>query len=331
MKESDMDNDINKLVRLHKHNYAGEFGNVVVDPLLSVLEELIKNPQLFEEEEKQRILDGLRKSLHSQGAYDLLGYVLSEQLTQLKDVIVPGINDNSELLKSILAKYRNFENPYLPDILKWSLEHTQSLSFKLLNIQNDDKGTSKPIPLLDFVEQLFIEDKEEKNRKGKSSFEYEIFGRELSDIQVFLEPDGFKNNVIHNIIENIHKYAFPETIYVAFKKKSLYEKLIERINYMLGLQKYITIEERKVRISLCQTPDETNMVSLIIENNGIPFDGEIDSIFNWGYHTGKGSGIGMFSAYEYINKYGGNIIAESTPNSEFTIRFIIKLPIYGKV
>ena len=75
----------------------------------------------------------------------------------------------------------------------------------------------------------------------------------------------------------------------------------------------------------------SNMVSLIIENNGIPFDGEIDSIFNWGYHTGKGSGIGMFSAYEYINKYGGNIIAESTPNSEFTIRFIIKLPIYGKV
>lgn len=308
MKESSMDNDTSKLIREHKHNYAGEFGNVVVDPFLSVLEELIKNPTLFEEEEKQKILEGLIKALHSQGSYDLLGYNLSEQIAQVKETIVPEINENCELLKSILSKYREFDNSYIPDILNWSISHTQSLSLKLLNIQNDDKGVSRPILLLSFVDQLFREAEDERNRKGKNSFKHDIFGRNLSDLQVFIDPDGFKTNVIHNIIENIHKYAFPETNPTD-----------------------IDIEERMVRISFSKTSADTNMVTMIIENNGMPFEGDIASVFNDGYHTGKGTGIGMFSASKFLDECGGNIAFESTPNNEYTVHFIIKLPIYGKV
>ena len=189
------------------------------------------------------------------------------------------------------------------------------------------RSVSKPIPLLDFVEQQFVEDKENRSIKGKSSFVYEIFGRNLSDLCVFLEPDGFKTNVIHNILENIHKYAFPETLPAASKKK----RLVFFKAVFHGKPTYMDIEERKVQISLKVTSDNLNMATLIIENNGIPFEGDTESVFNYGYHTGKGSGIGMFSASKFLNDCGGNISIESTPNSEYTVRFIIKLPIYGKV
>lgn len=327
-----MDNETGRLVRMHKHNYAGEFGNVVVDPLLSVLEELIKNPQNFEEEEKQGILEGLRKALYYHGTYDLLGYNLSEQLAHVENVIVPGINENCDLLKSVLSKYREYENPYLPDILNWSISHTQSLSLKLKNIKNDDKGTPKTVRLLDIVERQFMEDKEVRSRMGMSTFDYEIFGRNMSTVQVYLEPVGFESNVLHNIIENIHKYAFPETLSVVWEKKSLRQKMIAYIKaFFGGKQDFIAFEERKVRISLQSNSEDSGMITLVIENNGVPFYGNVESVFDYGYHTGAGSGIGMFSASKYLSEYGGSITMESTPEKEYKVRFIINLPVYGKV
>ena len=327
-----MDEDISKLIRIHKHNYSGEFGNVVVDPILTVIEEVIKNPQIFEEEEKQRILEGLRNVLHSHGAYDLLGYNLSEQLEQVENVIVPEINKNCDLLKSILSKYREYDNPYLPNILNWSISHTQSLSLKLRNIQNDDKGSCKAIQLLDFVEQKFVEDKEIRSIKGLSTFNYEIYGRNMSDVQVYLVPDGFETNVLHNIIENIHKYAFPETSNTTIANRTWFQKKIDQLKVLLfGKHDYIDVEERKVQILLQLSPDNPNTATLVIENNGIPFFGNIESVFKYGYHTGAGSGIGLFSASQFLSECGGSISMESTPEKEYKVRFIIKLPIYGKV
>ena len=331
MRESNMDNETSKKVRIHKHNYAGEFGNVVVDPLLSVLEELIKNPQLFEEEEKQRILKGLRKALYSQGTYDLLGYDISEQLSQVQTQIVPAIQENCDLLKSVLSKYREYNNRYLPDILNWSISHTQSLSFKLLNIQNDDKGTPRKFSLLEFVEQQFIEDKIVRSRKGLRTFDYDIFGRDLSNIQVYIEPEGFGINVIHNIIDNIHKYAFSDKTPINFKSRSWFTKIIERFKGMLfNKQDLIDNEERKVQISLSTSHDNSNQITLVIENNGAPFNGDITSVFDYGYHIGNGNGIGMFSAAKFLHENGGSISMECTPEKEYKVRITIKLPICGK-
>lgn len=327
-----MDNETSKKVRIHKHNYAGEFGNVVVDPIISVLEELIKNPQLFEEEEKQRILKGLRMALYSHGAYDLLGYDISEQLSQIQSKIVPAIKENCDLLGSIWSKNREYNNQFLPEILEWAISHTQSLSFKLLNIQNDDKGIPQKFSLLEFVEQLFCDDKIVRSRKGLRTFDYDIFGRSLSDIQVLLDREGFKMNVINNIIDNIHKYAFPEKTHISIKKKGWFLKIIDCFRkHFWSKQDIINIEERKVQISLKTSPDDSNQITLVIENNGIPFEGDIASIFKYGYHIGEGSGIGMYSASKFLQENGGSISMECTPEKEYKVRFIIKLPIYGKI
>ena len=90
------------------------------------------------------------------------------------------------------------------------------------------------------------------------------------------------------------------------------------------------IIDRQVQIKFFQ--EEPEFVKIVIENNGKPFPADIDpsKIFEYGVSNGSGEGIGLYSAADFLRKFGSTIEIESTPNDKFTVHFIIKIPVYGK-
>ena len=277
-------NELAKKVRIHKHNYAGEFGNIVVDPIG-------------------------------------------------KETMVPQIRNNCLLLKKIISKERHFSKPYLIETINWANSYTDDLCNKLNHIEDDDKGEAKPISIINIIEKEFEEDREIRTRMGYPSFECSIYGRRgCSDIKVFLDPDGFKKNVIDNIIQNIHKHAFSDDTNIT--------PIINQIPWWKRLWLFLLrkksetlthpIIDRQVQIKFFQ--EEPEFVKVVIENNGNPFTADMDpsKIFEYGVSNGSGDGIGLYSAADFLRKFGSTIEAESTPNDKFTVHFSIKIPVYGK-
>lgn len=317
-----------KKIRIHKHNYAGEFGNVVIDPMLTLAEELIDNPHIFSKEEREWIFNGLRQAFLIHGRYDILGYTLQEQMTKVKEEMIPVIKKNGEICKKIISKDRNFVTPGLVEIIRWADEKIPDICSKLVNIEFDDKGEAKPIALLSFIERLFIEDKEVRTRKGLPSFNFSVFGRDFSDIKVLIDSDGFNNVVIHNIIENLYKHAF-----VSFQQADN-SKAINRNSFLFwnknrrrNIDDEIVVENYpEVQIRFEKDSDNANYIIVIIENNGRPFLKDVNSVFEYG--IGEGTGLGLFSVADFLRKYNSTITMVSTPNEKFTVHFIIKIPIY---
>lgn len=70
---------------------------------------------------------------------------------------------------------------------------------------------------------------------------------------------------------------------------------------------------------------------LTISNNGAPFKGDVEKVFEDGYYHGeKGhSGHGMHSARKYVNMLGGDIkfTVPSIENSDFKVSYVLTFPI----
>lgn len=331
-------NELAKKVRIHKHNYAGEFGNVAVDPIASLVDELIANPEAFSKSERSEILEGYCRALQIQGIYGILGYDLNEQLAIVKEKMVPDIQKNCQLLNEIVSKERYFASPYLLEIINWANSYAADLCSKLNNIENDDKGEAKVIPIMSIVEKEFEDDQKIRARKGLSSFECFFNGRDCSNTMVYLDPDGFRIQVLHNIIENIHKWAFPDDP----------SKLIDQTNNLNWWKRFCmffkrlflvfskkrtkspkeSIIDRQVRVHF--TLDGTGFIKIEIKNNGKPLPSNQDPNKLLEYGIGSGSGIGMYSAADFLKRNGSTIEIKSTPNDEFTVHLIIKIPVYGK-
>lgn len=126
--------------------------------------------------------------------------------------------------------------------------------------------------------------------------------RRLSTMEISIEKEVFQNHVLLNIQENIGKHAFGTK---SFKKKHVWEKVV-----------------------LVSMNDLPNRLLLRIANNGSPFKGKPEKIFDYGYCHGenKHSGVGMNSAQNYMKQLGGDIRFESTPDSTYKVTFILELP-----
>ena len=331
-------NELAKKVRIHKHNYDGLFGNIVVDPIASLVNELIVNPDAFSKSERAEILESYRRALEIKGKYRFLGYDLNEQLAKVKEEMIPHIQKNCWLLNKIVSRERDYASPCLLEIINEANSNAADLCSKLNNIENDDKGEAKILPIMSIVEKEFEDEQKNRARKGLSSFRCLIYGRDCSNTMVQLDPDGFRIQVLHNIIENIHKWAFPDDtskpddqtnnlnwwkrfrlifkrLFLVFSKKgtkSPKESIIDRI----------------VRVHF--TLEGTGYIKIEIENNGKPLPSNQDPNKLLEYGIGSGSGIGMYSAADFLKKNRSTIEIKSTPNDEFTVHLIIKIPVYGK-
>lgn len=331
-------NELTKKVRIHKHNYAGEFGNVAVDPIASLVDELIANPDAFSKSERAEILESYCRALQIKGIYGILGYDLEKQLAIVKEEMVPDIQKNCRLLNEIVSRDRHFVSPYLIEIINWANSNAADLCSKLNNIENDDKGEAKIVPIMSIVEKEFEDEQKIRARKGLSSFECFFYGRDCSNTMVLLDPDGFRIQVLHNIIENIHKWAFPDDPSKLidqtnnlnwWKRLCLFFKRLSLVFSRKGMKSpKDSIIDRQVRVHFTQ--DGTGFIKIEIENNGKPLPSNQDPNKLLEYGIGSGTGIGMYSAADFLKKNGCTIEIESTPNDEFTVHLIIKIPVYGK-
>lgn len=124
---------------------------------------------------------------------------------------------------------------------------------------------------------------------------------ESSKISVFINPNVFLDHVLINIKENINTHAFGTN---KFQQKYVWEKKV-----------CVEIDE-----------NESN-ISILISNNGEPFNGDTSKVFEYGYCHGekKHSGIGMHSIKKSMKELGGDVdfIKSSNPKYTTTYKLII--------
>lgn len=124
----------------------------------------------------------------------------------------------------------------------------------------------------------------------------------FSLVELYTDNEQLQNHVLLNLKENICKHAFGTK---AFKNVHLWNKKV-RISYSTTARYHV------VKVS----------------NNGTPFFGKAEMVFDYGYCHGeqKHSGYGMNSAKLHMQNLGGDIIFKSTPNEEYKVTFELKLP-----
>ncbi len=164
------------------------------------------------------------------------------------------------------------------------------------NISNEIKSlTEKYKSLYDDTissDILFFSNNTYKNE----SFD-QVFQRYSDTYSIWFPPDAL-TLVLDNIVSNALAHAFTDE---------------SRTDYML-------------RFSL---KNDSTELSLIIENNGtpIPEDRDVISLFEYGVssalHQNGHNGIGCNEIDDIMRRYGGKVELVSTPNDEFTVKYIL--------
>lgn len=120
------------------------------------------------------------------------------------------------------------------------------------------------------------------------------------DIEICVNKADFQTEVLQNIAENIKRHAFP---YAEYAYKLVIDKVVE-----------------------IQITKDNNNVLIRVSNNGNPFQGNVDNLFNSGYHSGKygRTGFGLASAKQFMQKIGGDI--QFSPINNYQVSFLITIP-----
>ena len=149
---------------------------------------------------------------------------------------------------------------------------------------------NKSFRLIEVVEEVFDE-------LDNINVIYKCSDREL---QICTSKADFQTEVLQNIAENIKRHAFP---YAEYANKLVIDKIVE-----------------------IQITNDDNKVIIRVSNNGNPFKGNADNLFNSGYHSGKygRTGFGLASAKKYMQKIGGDI--EFSPVNNYQVSFLITIP-----
>jgi len=90
-------------------------------------------------------------------------------------------------------------------------------------------------------------------------------------------------------------------------------------------RKKLHIWEKKVYVQVTQ---DDNHCFVNISNNGEPFNGREDKIFEYGYCYGekKCNGIGMHSAREHMRAMNGDLEFKTNKEGQYKVLHIITLP-----
>ena len=84
--------------------------------------------------------------------------------------------------------------------------------------------------------------------------------------------------------------------------------------------------QKKILISVTM---RNGIIAIGLSNNGEPFEGDVQRVFDEKYTHGKnkGSGQGMYDAKQYMNYVGGDIQMEAFQYMEYPVRFVLLFPI----
>lgn len=92
---------------------------------------------------------------------------------------------------------------------------------------------------------------------------------------------------------------------------------------------YAICQEPKVRIRFSREIDSPTMLTVTIENNGTPFYGDMESVFEKGVSEKDegGHGIGLYSARRFIKYHGGAISMFRPTEGGYNVGFKIQIPV----
>ena len=222
---------------------------------------------------------------------------LDYQVSYVVDVIVPQIEEISGFLSNFVGKEHYFsdndDGQRAMGLVEKACRRCEMSceGLRLLAPVAEEKTeTTQSVRLSEMLEEVF-DDLEH------CDVSYLFSNRSLT---AQLDEAKFETNVLFNIKENIEKHAFPMEKYVD-----------------------VIVLDKKVEVS---TDSDTEKLYIQISNNGEPFDGNIEKLFNVGYHAGKtgGSGFGLSSAKKYLQVIGGDITY--LPKQDYSVSFLITLP-----
>ena len=297
-------------VREYKHNYAEDFGLVVSVPAKELFKESLVNPEAFTFEEKERIQEVFISSMEMRGAYEGLGLPISIQLSKVKNKMVPQIRNNAKLFSSIVGKAALFTDRWLTSKLKMALNETESLCCELENIEYLEYGASEQFNLKAELKEAFNKDNSVLGVKGGVPIFPEFIFGDCSNIMVEMNRKSFHSYFIGNIIRNLHDHAFKD-----------FDEFLPTSSQ--------TVREKKVRIWLKKDEHNEHRINLIIENNGAPYNGDVDDVFEKGIGDGEGEHIGLYSVRKFLNAYGATIKMYTDPENKegYKVGFKINLPV----
>lgn len=197
------------------------------------------------------------------------------------------IRNSSYLLKKNINSNPKIVNNSI-EIIENSVERASGIIDNLLNFSRLSSTNLTPVNVLQFIENIL-----ELNRK-----------------------DMKKQNIIENLIcdPNLRCYLNIEAL------KHILINLISNAIDAMQDGGMLTIE--------CYSEDETLIINCIDTGCGIKKE-DIDKIFNPFYTTkepGKGTGLGLFIAYDQVQKIGGDIrvISSVDVGTTFTINLPLK-------
>ena len=339
MEINDLQQLMNK-VREHKHNYSEDFGLVVVAPIEGLVNELLINKEVFTEDEIRDIIESYKASMQMHGAYECLGWPVDIQLKRVKESMVPQIRKNAALYTSILQRKIEFNDKWLVGKLQMACDEATHLCENLANIEHFDYGAATPFSICTEIKKVFNDDRRASGYRGESSIYIDYLFGEFADLKVSMNEKGFRKYVLGNIIKNLHEHAFKEIDELELSHKIINKKFSWWTKFVVKLLPYsvrmrymamykdvenFKIPEKRIRISIRPSQKDSQRVDIIIENNGKPFYGNIEKVFENG--IGEGSGIGLYSAQQFLNAYNANITMFTNADNEYKVGFIINTPI----
>ncbi len=329
-------NDNIKMFREQKHNNASQFGTVVNSPIDLLMDEVIDAPKKFTESQRMQIIEMFCKSKEMTGYYNTFGfYVNDEKTIKIKDLIssieVPttllekcvsnsdvftkaekkdivkkvgslmklrgtdfclrmSIEDQIEFAKKDMVQFiRNNVEIYdsLGDIqfekddiitrrLDRARKRAEPLCVNLEKIDSIKYGEPEWFNLRNVISEVLYDDI--ANDYTGNSFIHPYFYFEDGSVEVYMEKNGFQTHVLRNIIDNFKKHAFCD--WDDFNKKKL-----------VGVW--------------CESGEDKILLDFL--NNGNPFEGDVNYVFEYGKGDGKGDGIGLYSAKRFLDNYDAKI------------------------
>ena len=153
---------------------------------------------------------------------------------------------------------------------------------------------------VDFIWEEAMEDIYSEGFNGSKPILRYHKGDKLKNIVLFSQKELVQ--VLDNIFANAKKYGFKDS---------------NRIDYR------IRIEVR------CLLPDSSE-VEVRISNNGhpLPVGMTPEKVFTWGESSEDGTGIGGWQARNIMEHYNGRIQLLSTPNDEYTVTYVLTIPLF---
>lgn len=330
-------------VREHKHNYAEDFGAVVSVPARLLFDEWVKNPEAFTTDEVKSIHTLYAESLEQQGQYNMLGLPIDIQLYRLKERMIPKIKQNAHLLKEILSKGQTeYQSAGFVLRLQRAINKTDELCEHLASIEQLDYGEKQKINITEVMVDTF------ERKLSESSIRIIRPYGELTRCCACLNEDGFRTYLLGNIIKNLNEHAFEEldtegitspldgipSLFAWLPYWALKILYPSKKNDFLAAERRIT--EKIVRIKLEENQQDPSKITIIIENNGKPFVGDVSAVFENEVSVAddgsiiphvSGKGIGLYSAKQFIEASGGTMEMIVEPNAEYKVGFKIVLPI----